>query len=417
MFFSRLHQLSTFVLSITVCCVLSVATRPSSVRAYDDASGISHSYLNQENFLDIKSYQFHKLREDEWYESQGGWRLTGGSMGLDLLFTDLEVRLPYQLGEEATVYFKARQEEFYEIKPFRYLVEVEWRAVELIGLSFLGMPEYDKRKADQGGSITLGKRPWNYIRFQQLLQDLYYNEKNFYDTSYYSPHPVENNLEGAFSWNNWRGRFIYVQDTPFKQVFPEQELTVSYESKDNSATLDYNFSEQQIAGISWRSFDIQKRRETKNPSESSSPDNREQQLLYSSADLYWLQPLNSEFHGTIGLREDRFQNLFRQLDVPYDDYDFHLWTLQLYGIIRHKTSIDRFFEYALYAGDTDKVTDYLSAGREDKVSRKPELKMRVSWDFQDSSNQSALMFTTSWNLDNFFKDFWDGGNISYQKTF
>ena len=417
MFFPKLHRLSTFVLSITVCCVLSVATRPSSVRAYDDASGISHSYLNQENFLDIKSYQFHKLKEEEWYESLGGWRLTGGSMGLDLLFTDLEVRLPYQLGEEATVYFKARQEEFYEIKPFRYLVEVEWRAVELIGLSFLGMPEYDKRKADQGGSITLGKRPWNYVRFQQLLQDLYYNEKNFYDTSYYSPHPVENNLEGAFSWENWRGRFIYVQDTPFKQVFPKQELTVSYESKDNSAMLDYHFGEQQIAGLNWRSFDIQKRRETKNPSESSSPDNREQQLLYSSADLYWLHPLNSEFHGTIGLREDRFQNLFRQLDVPYDDYNFHLWSLQLYGIIRHKTSMDRYLEYGLYAADTDKVTNYLSAGREDKTIRKPELKMRVSWDFQDSSNQSALMFTTSWNLDNFFKDFWDGGNISYQKTF
>ncbi len=417
MFFSRLHRLSTFALSITVCCILSITTLSSAVRAYDDASGIYHSYLNQENFLDIKSYQFHKLKEDEWYESKGGWRLSGGSMGLDLLFTDLEVRLPYQLGEEATVYFKARQEEFYEIKPFRYLVEVEWRAVELIGLSFLGMPEYDKRKADQGGSITLGKRPWNYIRFQQLLQDLYYNEKNFYDTSYYSPHPVENNLEGAFSWKKWRGRFNHVQDKPFKQVFPKQELTVTYKSKDNSATLDYHFGEQQIAGLSWRSFDIQKRRETKNPSESSSPDNREQQLLYSSADLYWLHPLNSEFHGTIGLREDRFQNLFRQLDVSYDDYNFHLWTLQLYGIIRHKTSLDRYSEYALYAADTDKVTNYLSADREDKASRKPELKMRVSWDLQDSSNQSALMFTTSWNLDNFFKDFWDGGNISYQKTF
>ena len=417
MFFSRLHRLSTFVLSITVCCFLSITTLSSAVRAYDDASGIYHSYLNQENFLDIKSYQFHKLKEDEWYESQGGWRLSGGSMGLDLLFNDLEVRLPYQLGEEATVYFKARQEEFYEIKPFRYLVEVEWRAVELIGLSFLGMPEYDKRKADQGGSITLGKRPWNYIRFQQLLQDLYYNEKNFYDTSYYSPHPVENNLEGAFSWKKWRARFNHVQDKPFKQVFPKQELTVTYKSKDNTATLDYHFGEQQIAGLSWRSFDIQKRRETKNPSESSSPDNREQQLLYSSADLYWLHPLNSEFHGTIGLREDRFQNLFRQLDVSYDDYNFHLWTLQLYGIIRHKTSLDRYREYALYAADTDKVTNYLSADREDKTSRKPEVKMRVSWDFQDSSNQSALMFTTSWNLDNFFKDFWDGGNISYQKTF
>jgi len=156
MFFSRLHRISNFVLSITACFVLSVATRPASVRAYDDASEISHSYLNQENFLDIKSYQFHKLREDEWFESQGGWRLTGGSMGLDLLFTDLEVRLPYQLGEEATVYFKARQEEFYEIKPFRYLVEVEWRAIELIGLSFLGMPEYDKRKADQAEASHWG---------------------------------------------------------------------------------------------------------------------------------------------------------------------------------------------------------------------------------------------------------------------
>ena len=164
MFFPRRHRLSNFVLYITACCVLSVATQLSSTRAYDGASEISHSYFNQDNFLDIKSYQFHKLKEEEWFESHGGWRLTGGSMGMDLLFTDLEILLPYQLGEESTVYFKASQEEFYEIKPFRYLVEVEWSPIELIGVSFLGMPEYDKRKADQGGSITLGKRPWNYIR-------------------------------------------------------------------------------------------------------------------------------------------------------------------------------------------------------------------------------------------------------------
>ncbi len=79
--------------------------------------------------------------------------------------------------------------------------------------------------------------------------------------------------------------------------------------------------------------------------------------------------------------------------------------------------MDRYLEYALYAADTDKVTNYLSSQRVDKEIRNPELKLRVSWDFQDSSNQSALMFTTSWNLDNFFKDFWDGGNISYQKIF
>ena len=122
-------------------------------------------------------------------------------------------------------------------------------------------------------------------------------------------------------------------------------------------------------------------------------------------------------HSTIGLREDRFQNLFRQLDVAYDNYDFHLWTLQLYGILRHQTALDRFWEYGLYAGDTDKVTNYLSTERVDKKRRKPEIKLRVSWEFLYLGNQSAFMITTTWNVDDFFRDFWDGGNISYQQTF
>jgi len=181
--------------------------------------------------------------------------------------------------------------------------------------------------------------------------------------------------------------------------------------------LDYHYGHQRIAGLSWRSFDIHKRRETTQPTETASPDNREQQLLYSSADIYWLHPLSTTMHGTLGLREDHFRNYFRQLDLDYDSYDFHLWTLQLYGILRHQTETDRFWEYGLYAGDTDKVTDYLNAARTDKTRRKHEAKLRVSKEFRYLSNNSALMLTTSWNIDNFFNDFWDGGNISYQRTF
>ena len=413
----KLQRLSSFAFFMMAFISLLTGPGSSKVWAFDDASEIHHSYLNQENFLDLKSYQFHKLKEDAWHESPGGWRLTGGSLGLDLLYSHLEVRIPHTLSEETTVLFHASQEEFYEIKPFRYLVEVEWRPDDWAAFSLLGMPEYDKRKADQGGSITLGKRPWNFLRFQQLFQDLYYNEKNFYDNSYYSPHPMENNLEGAFRWKNWRARFSYVLDKPFKQVFPKNGLTFTYKSEDSSVVLDYHYGHQRLAGLSWRSFDVHKRRETTKSTETASLNNRGQQLLYSSADFYWLHPLYDTLHGTFGLREDRFRNLFRQLDLAKDSYDFHLWTLQLYGILRHKTAAERYREYALYTADTDKVTNYLSSEREDKTSRKPEVKLRVSWDFQDSSNQSALMFTTSWNLDNFFKDFWDGGNISYQQTF
>ena len=50
-------------------------------------------------------------------------------------------------------------------------------------------------------------------------------------------------------------------------------------------------------------------------------------------------------------------------------YDFYLWTFQLYGIIRHKTSMDRYLEYAIYTADTDKVTNYLSSERTDKARR------------------------------------------------
>ncbi|MBC8260000.1 MAG: hypothetical protein H8E38_13355 [SAR324 cluster bacterium] len=413
----RLQNFSTFAFFILVSFSLLSGPGISKVQAFEDASEIHHTYLNQENFLDIKSYQFHKLQDEVWSASPGGWRLSGGSMGLDLLFSHFEMRLPHSLSEETTVFFRAQQEEFYEIKPFRYLVEVEWRPYDIAAFSLLGMPEYDKRKADQGASITLGKRPWKYLRFQQLFQDLYYNEKNFYDDSYYSPHPLEKILEGAFSWNNWRASFSHLLDLPFKQVFPKQGLTFNYKGQDSSFMLDYHFREQQLAGFSWRSFNIHKRRKKTNSTETASADNREQQLLYRSIDLYFLHPLNTELHSTIGLREDYFQNLFRQLDLEKDSYDYHLWTLQFYAILRQQTAVDRFWEYGLYGGDTDKVTNYLSTAMTDKTRRKHEAKLRVSKEFRNLSNHSALMLTTSWNLDNFFNDFWDGGNISYQQTF
>ena len=89
--------------------------------------------------------------------------------------------------------------------------------------------------------------------------------------------------------------------------------------------LDYHYGHQRLAGLNWRSFDIRKHRATTHPTETASSDNREQQLLYSSADFYWLHPLTTTMHGTVGLREDHFRNYFRQLDLDYDSLGFNLW--------------------------------------------------------------------------------------------
>jgi len=398
-------------------CGLLIISKTSFVFAFDDAFEINHTYLNQENFLDIKSYQFNKLKEEKWHESGEGWRVNGGSLGLDLLYTTLEARIQNSISEQISIIFNTKQEEFYEIKPFHYLVEVEWRVYDWIAFSLLGMPEYDKRNADQGASVTLGRQPWNFLRFRQLLQNLHYNEKNFYDSSYYSTHPIESVLEGAFLWRNWRTRFSVLKDKHFSKIFPDESLIFSYEGNNSSAVIDYHFRKNQLAGFSWRRFNIFKKRQKKIFTETGSPDNREQRLLYSSIDFYWLHQLNINFHGTIGLREDRFRNFFRQLDLTEDSYDFHLWTFQCYAILRHQTEMERFWEYAIYAGDTDKVTNYFTEDNEDKRRRKTESKLRISREFKNLKNGTSLMLTTSWNIDNFFNDFWDGGNIQFQKTF
>ena len=77
----------------------------SSLVAFDNSFHINHIYLNQENFLDIKSYQFTKLDDEIWYEKGNGWRLSGGSLGLDLLYTNLEARIKSPLSKEVSIIF------------------------------------------------------------------------------------------------------------------------------------------------------------------------------------------------------------------------------------------------------------------------------------------------------------------------
>tara|TARA_B100000700_G_C15016249_1_gene843422 strand:+ start:806 stop:1987 length:1182 start_codon:yes stop_codon:yes gene_type:complete len=389
----------------------------SSLVAFDNSFHINHIYLNQENFLDIKSYQFTKLDDEIWYEKGNGWRLSGGSLGLDLLYTNLEARIKSPLSKEVSIIFSTKQEEFYEIKPFRYLVEIEWKVFDGISFSILGMPEYDKRKADQGMSISIGESPWNFLHFRKLLQDLHYNEKNFYDDSYYNSHPVENFVEGAFRWKKWRTRFSFLEDKKFSKIFPNEGFIFSYEGKDYKTLIDYYFGKRSMTGLLWRYFDIFKVRESNKTTTILKENNRKQRLHYSFIDYYWLYPLNTNFHITIGLREDKFTNYFRQLEMTKENYDFFLWTFQIYGILRHEIRTDRYWEYALYTGDTEKAKNFITDENKDERKRKYESKMRVSWEIKNLKKESSLMLTSTWNLDNFFNDFWDGGNIKYQKTF
>ena len=85
---------------------LSIAERS---HAFDDTTSIEPSHHVQENFLDLKEYQFHKLQEERWYESQNGWRTSGGSISVDLLYHYLEIKFRKNLRSWISTGFHLRQ--------------------------------------------------------------------------------------------------------------------------------------------------------------------------------------------------------------------------------------------------------------------------------------------------------------------
>ncbi len=112
------------------------------------------------------------------------------------------------------------------------------------------MQEYDKRHADQGIGVTLGQRPWGFIYFQHLSHDLYYNEKNFYDQSYYLSNPVEHTFETGWSFGKWKFRTRAVNDLKVHQYFPEKDLNFTYQGREHQGVLDYHIGDKFLTGIS-----------------------------------------------------------------------------------------------------------------------------------------------------------------------
>ena len=120
------------------------------------------------------------------------------------------------------------------------------------------------------------------------------------------------------------------------------------------------------------------------------------------------------------MREDRIENKLIQLEMTVLVRIFIYGLFQPYGTLIQRNQPDLAWEYGLYLGDTEKGTDYLAPSTKDLLVRKYESSLKISWIMNDLSQDSELMFTSSWNLDDriiSFASLWDGGHISYQQVF
>ncbi|MGK5090880.1 hypothetical protein WDW89_02550 [Deltaproteobacteria bacterium TL4] len=397
---------------IMVMAFLSLSQR---TWAFDNDRTINLIDFKRENFLDLKAYQFRKEMEDLWYESDSGWRGSGGSLGVDLLYVSMEMKWRRKLSEWVTVELKLWQNEFYAIKPMRQLVEIEFHFWEPLAFFAMGTPAYDKRDADLGGGFIIGDSRWHYLKFSQLNQDVFYNEKNFYDDSYYIQEPRETRLEGAFRLpNRVQGRFSWRRDHPLSMKFPEQNTSFTHEGQEGKIILDCFLSAQRLFGFSYQGFDFKKARLTPNTDEGAN--NSKQEMSYHSADIYWLDQLTSKSHLTVGIQYDRIQNTLRNLSNEHQSLDYYYQTLQLYLLLLRAYTENASWEFGLYNGDSKELQDFITNVKKDTEGHSLESKLRISWEYR-YTRSDYLLLTTSWNMDDLLGNFWDGGHLSYQTTF
>ncbi|MBF0236174.1 MAG: hypothetical protein HQM12_00595 [SAR324 cluster bacterium] len=397
----------TVILLVSTCLPVS---------GFDNDRDLDLPDFNRENFIDIHSYQFSKIREDAWYAAENGWRATGGSLSLDLLYVDTQLKLRRNISENFSIGISASHEVFYSEKPIAPVTgELEFHLLPWLGFSVMGRPGYEKQDDDLGYAMTLGQNPWNYLKLSRMEEDVYYNEKNIRDASFYKQIPVVRQAEGAWHLSSgFRGRFELIEQQKLIQIFPEENLYFEYEGIEYSGMLDHPLTDATMVGMSFRTFAFQKYRLPLN--ESDIQEDHDQSVQYVSYDIYAYTVRGTAHHLTSGVRWDRFVNDVHDRLNERMNYDYKLETLQAYGVFRQQITPQKALEYGLFAGDAEELTEWhVQHFRKD--SHGIEAKLRVSLELLSPSAQDVIMFSTTWNLDELLTDFWDGGHLSFQTVF
>ncbi len=382
--------------------------------AFDRDTELNFPNFNPENFLDIKSYQWRPELAENWHETTNGMWIASGSLGLDFLYLSMELRIQQALTEQLTAGYRLKGEEFYAIKSMRQQVEVQYRFFDIYAASLIGFPAYDKRNGEIGGALEMGEDPWQYLRVSHLEQAPYYNEKNFEEDRFIKE-PVEDRIEGAYRFlGKWQLRFHSLLDHPLEQYFPKEQLTFESQGEDADFVLEYKMAEDARWGLTYRGFDFMKARLTDPTAKSA--ENQRQTLQFFSTDLYWIRPILNNHTLTLGTRYDRFRNLFRDLKEQNESFNYRFQTWQIYGTWLHPWGDWWNLDYGLYLGDTLEEKKKLTEAS-NKTSQGIEAKLRVSLELYNLDNEGHFFFTTTWNVDDFFANFWDGGHVAYQTRF
>jgi len=386
--------------------------------AFDNDRTLSFPDFNRENFLDITGYQYRKQLDDEWQASDNGFRLAGGSLGQDVLFSILDFKYRTHLNQFTEFRLTSQQQAFYTVKPEYHQVEIGVRPKKWLYFSFLGSPTYDKRSSDMGTALEIGSRPKNYLRFAYVRHDVFFNDKNSLDDGIYQQIPIERQLEMVTLFNDAiKVKLYLIEDDYFSQFLPTDLLgnqgEFNHKGDSGRLEMDYYFGEESLIGFKISGFNFNKALLT-------GSSQRRQRFNYVSVSSFFIFPgfePYGESEYTLGVRYDQLNYDTQDLLDESVSVARYFDTSQMYAIalVPHRPWLN--LEYALHLGHASLQSDFINQAEGSIKDEGIETKFRFSMELISDDKNRRLMFSSNWNLDDLQRQFWDGGHISFQGRF
>jgi hypothetical protein len=388
---------------------------PLSASAFDNDYSINRPNLNNENFLDINSVQFSDSLNQQWYQADNGWRMTGHSVSTDLLYTDSEIKLMSELAGSVTVYFSFKQDIFYADKPLKDpLLEIEISPLDLpLSFSILSTTDYTKADVVMGLAITVGDRKKNYLRISELTVDPLFNEKNSaatIDQARYTDYQHIWSVEGFYASNNgFEARFSVRDLSTLNYQFDDTITTFSHGGYEYDVDFRYKVDTDRLWKLSLKGFKTDK-------SLSTTGSDQIQQLTYDAINLQWLIRQTTDYPLSFGLRKDDLHNVIGDALDSSHDLDYRFRTTQIYSTLQHTFSERKTWNLGLYIGLTQEPNDFEETNTAVNA-HVYESQLRTSWIFSSLNNKSSLQLHLTFNLDELTDDPGDGVGMSYQSVF
>jgi len=390
--------------------ILLLATTSTAAMAFDNDLTINRPNFFTESFLDINKAEFNEFLNEQWYQSENGWRISSHSLTRNLTYINTELKLHQDLSDYAGMRLLYAQEQFYTEKENEALnLEFEVRPLppHPVTFSILGNFNYEKSGSDQGFAITFGKRTANFIRFSDTTVDKYYNSKVNDDSRVTEQqHILE--LETAYHWSpSLQARFRYKDFSPMELIFDDQVTLFNHQGFEYDGFIKYKHNENNSYKLRVKGLEIEK--------SISGATDEGQTIKYDSYDLKWLTRQQHAYKISAGFRYDNFTNDIYSITTLNSVLDYPFRSRQIYATVNHAYSAQKEWHIGLYSGLTNEPNDF-GSDTSDK-SRVHENKLDFAWVYHSTNKKSSVYMHISFNLDDFDEDPGDGGGITYQSTF